>query len=237
MTEQETTGNGSGDPEDAAEDVEEQITSVGHFGGAGDGWAEGTDDGGETGENDGAAAILFIEVVSALQMAAAEEEGVFAFVESGAGRSSDPVAELIADDSAANYGKQPAEYERRDGNSSGCREDACGDQQGIAGEKEADEKAGLDEDDATNESGSAGADEFFQSFRVEQRADEVDKRIEHATWFLIRLARDAVKLKRERKGMDGTATREITAAGRENVHSHTVAENAEIAAGIHQENG
>src|ERR1700751_2529286 len=119
MTEQETTGNGSTDPEDAAEDVEEQITPVGHVGGAGNRRAKGTDDGGETGENDRAAAILFIEVVSALQMAAGEEEGGFALLERGAGRSSDPVAELIADDSAANYRKQPAKYERREGNSSG----------------------------------------------------------------------------------------------------------------------
>jgi hypothetical protein len=46
-----------------------------------------------------------------------------------------------------------------------------------------------------------------------------------------------VKLKRERKAMDGKPTQKMSAAGRENVHSPTVAENAEIAAGFHQQNG
>src|ERR1700740_489125 len=114
MTEQETAGNGRRDPEDTAEDVEEQITSIGHFGCAGDRRAEGTNDGREARENDGAAAIFFIENGTALQVAPPEEERGLAFVESGAGRAANRVAELIADDGAGNYRKQPMKNERRE---------------------------------------------------------------------------------------------------------------------------
>ena len=66
--------NCGGDPGDAADDVEHHVTRIRHFRGAGDRWAEGADDGDEAGEDDGAAAVLFVELMSALKMAAAEEE-------------------------------------------------------------------------------------------------------------------------------------------------------------------
>ena len=194
MAEQETAGNRGGDPEDAAKNIVDEIAPIGHFCGAGDGWTEGADDGGETGEDDGAAAILFIEVVGALQMVATEEERVFTFVKSGAGRAADPITELIANDGAGNDRKQPMKREGREGNSGGRGEDTGGNEEGIAGQKEADEKASFDEDDATDESGTAGADEFFQTFGVEERADEVDKGFEQAVWFLKCAANEAASL-------------------------------------------
>src|ERR1700751_4549351 len=78
-------------PEDASENVIAKILAVGHARGAGHGRAKGSNDGSETREDYGAAAVLLIEIVSALQMFAAEEERVFALVQRGACGAADPI--------------------------------------------------------------------------------------------------------------------------------------------------
>src|SRR5580658_3875090 len=65
-------------PENAAKNIEEQIARIRHLCCAGDRRTEGSHDGNETRENHSAAAVFFVEIVSALEMAAAEEKGVFA---------------------------------------------------------------------------------------------------------------------------------------------------------------
>src|SRR6201998_4021649 len=68
-------------PEDASQNVVAKIPAVGHARGASHRRAKGSNDGSETREDYGAAAVLLIEIMSALQMFAAEEERVFALVE------------------------------------------------------------------------------------------------------------------------------------------------------------
>src|SRR6266404_1803716 len=61
-------------PENSAENIERQIATVGHAGCASDRRAECSNDGNKTREDDGAAAVLFVEIVCALQMATPEKK-------------------------------------------------------------------------------------------------------------------------------------------------------------------
>src|SRR5579859_1978908 len=80
MAEGITAKDGGSNPEGAAHSIEEQIARIGHFCSSGDRGTKRSNDGDETGENHGAATVFFIEVMGALQMAAAEKEGIFAAV-------------------------------------------------------------------------------------------------------------------------------------------------------------
>src|SRR5260370_3622158 len=98
--------NHGADPKNPSKNVEGQVAGVRHLCRTGDGRAEGSNDGNEARENDGTAAIFFVEVVGALKMAAPEEERVFAAVESCTCRAANPVADLIAHDGASITGKR-----------------------------------------------------------------------------------------------------------------------------------
>src|SRR5246127_4961614 len=93
-------------PEDAAEDIENEVAGVGHSGGAGYRRAKRSDDGNEARQDDGPATIFFIEVMGALKMASPEKEGIFAPVQSGTGRAADPIADLVAYDGAQHNGQE-----------------------------------------------------------------------------------------------------------------------------------
>src|SRR5580704_14203795 len=141
------------DPGYAANDVEHDVSRVGHFRGAGYGRAEGAHDRDEASEDDGATAVLFIKLMGALEVAAAEEERVFLLIEGRTHRAADPIAELIADDGAGHYRKQKP-LQR---NNVGGGEDTGGDEQGIAGQEEADKESGFDEDNGVDQRSAAGA--------------------------------------------------------------------------------
>src|SRR5467141_1970732 len=95
-----------GNPKNPSTNVEGYVAGVGHLRGTGDGRAERSNDGNETRQDDGPAAIFFIEIMGALQVAAPEEEGLFAAVKSCTGRAANPVANLIAHDGAEHDGKK-----------------------------------------------------------------------------------------------------------------------------------
>jgi hypothetical protein len=65
------------------------------------------------------------------------------------------------------------------------REYPGSDEQGISREEKSHKETGLNEDDGTDELRPARLNELFQSFRVEKQMEKVEKRLEHATWFLI----------------------------------------------------
>src|SRR6266481_8763081 len=141
-------------PEDAAEDIEGEVTGVGHFGCAGDRRAERSNDGHEARENHGAPAILFIEIMGALEVASPEEERIFTVIQSRACGPADPVANLVAEDSAEHHwDKQPSQ-----GDDAASGKNASRDQEGISGEKKADEETGFNKNDGTDERGAARAD-------------------------------------------------------------------------------
>ena len=73
-TEEVAAENRRADPGDAAHDVEHHVARIGHFGGAGHRRAEGANDRNEAREDDCAAAVFFVEVVGALQVATTEQE-------------------------------------------------------------------------------------------------------------------------------------------------------------------
>src|SRR5216684_228199 len=137
-------------PENAAEDIESEVTSVRHSGSAGYRRAERSNDGNEAGENHGAPAILFVKIMGALEMAFPKEERIFAAIQCRTGGPADPVADLVADDGAEHHGdKQPSQ-----GDDAAGGKNARGDQQGISGKKKADEETGLNENDGANERGT-----------------------------------------------------------------------------------
>src|SRR5437879_2776509 len=127
------------DPEDAAKNVEEQIAGIRHVRNAGYGRAERANDRYKAGEDDGAAAIFFVEVMSALELASPEEERIFAAIQRRARRAADPIADLIAYDGAQHHGdKQPSQWD-----DAARRKNARSDQEGISGKEKADEETGL----------------------------------------------------------------------------------------------
>ena len=140
-------------PEDAAKNIEEKISRIRHFCGACDGRTKRSNDGDEARENYGPAAVFFVEIVGALEMAAAEKEGILAAVKCGAGGTANPVADLVAGD-GAEHDRQQKPLE---GNDARVGEDSGGDQKGVAWKEKADKKAGFDEDDGANERSAAGA--------------------------------------------------------------------------------
>src|SRR5260370_19657111 len=146
--------NHGADPKNPSKNVEGQVAGVRHLCRTGDGRAEGSNDGNEARENDGTAAIFFVEVVGALKMAAPEEERVFAAVESCTCRAANPVAALIAHDGAKHHRpKEPSERNEASG-----RKNARGDKPRNSWKKEADKEAGFDKNNGADERGPARAD-------------------------------------------------------------------------------
>jgi len=165
--------NHATNPKYTAKHVKKQIPRVGHSRGAGNGRTKRADNGDEAGQDYSSAAVLLVEIVRALQMTAAKQKRVFAFVEGRTGAASDPIAQLIAGDGAKHSGdEQPVKR-----NYLLTGKYACRDQQGIAREKKANEQAGLDKENARNNaakcSRSDPLDELFQTFRSVQRAKKM----------------------------------------------------------------
>src|SRR5258708_32859005 len=90
-------------PEDAAEDIESEVASVGHSGGAGYRRTEGSKDGYKAGENHRADAILFVKNVGALEGASPEKERGFATVQFCARRATEPITNLVPHDRAEHH--------------------------------------------------------------------------------------------------------------------------------------
>src|SRR6266851_3484059 len=141
-------------PEDAAEDIESEVASVGHSGGAGYRRTEGSNDGNKAGENHRASAILFVKIVGALEVASPEKERVFATVQCCARRAADPITNLVPHDGAEHHGQEQP-LQRDD---AGSGEYSCGNKKGIAGKKESYKKSSFDKDDHTDKGRAARAD-------------------------------------------------------------------------------
>jgi hypothetical protein len=148
------TKNGGANPKDSAKAIEKQVTRVSHFSGSSDWRAKGSNDRDKARENHGPAAVFFVEVVGALEMAAAEKEGVFTAIESNASGTANPIADLVASDGA----KHDRQQKPLEGNDAGVRKDAGGDQKRVAGKKKADEEAGFNKNDGADERSPSGAD-------------------------------------------------------------------------------
>jgi hypothetical protein len=142
------------DPEDSAADVENEVPSIRHFRRPGDRWAERSNDRNKARENHRPAPVFFVELMRALKMAAAEEEGIFPAVEGRAGRAANPISNLVTHNGRKHHGEQKP----LQGDDVGRRKNPCGDQQRITGEKKADKKSGFDENDAANERSAARTD-------------------------------------------------------------------------------
>src|SRR6266849_2914327 len=92
-------------PQNTSTNVEEEIAGIRHFRSAGDRRTERSNDRDEAREDHGAAAIFFVEIMSTLKMAAAEEERVLAAIESHARGAADPIANLIANNCTKHDGE------------------------------------------------------------------------------------------------------------------------------------
>jgi len=141
-------------PEDAAKNIEDQISQVGHSCGASNGRTERSNDRNEARKNHCPAAVFLIEIMGTLEMAAAKKEGIFAAVKCSAGRPADPVADLVA----CNRTNHDWEQKPLEGNDASVREDSGGDQKGIARKKKTYKEAGFYKDDGADQGSAAGAD-------------------------------------------------------------------------------
>lgn len=149
-----TTENRGPNPEDATKSVEKQIARVGHSCGTRDRGTERSNDGNEARENYGPASVFLVENMGALEMAAAEKQGIFAAIKGRASGAANPIADLITYDSAEHHRKQKP-LERNDP----CvGENARGDQKRITGKKKADKETGFDKDDGADERSASRAD-------------------------------------------------------------------------------
>jgi hypothetical protein len=143
--------DGAAAPDAAADNVIDEIARIAHRRRAGHRRAEGTHDGHEAGEDDGFAAVRFVELVRTFEMAPLEKERVLAAVERQASLSPDPIANLVA----GNRAERGQWQQRSDIQDMRGSEDSGRDQKGIAGKKEAEEKAGLDKHDGTDQKSPA----------------------------------------------------------------------------------
>src|SRR5712691_2288954 len=116
--------NHASDPEDSPKDVIAEIPRVRHLSGAGDRRAESPDDGNKASQDDRLSAVLFIEIVGAPQMAAAEKEGIFAAVQGVSGAASNPITELVAGDGAQGHQCHQGQ-KRSNGKVAGAGKNAC----------------------------------------------------------------------------------------------------------------
>src|SRR4029077_13540746 len=124
----EAAQNHGANPQRAAADIEAQVPEIGHRGSAGNGRAKGANDGDEARENHRPASVFLIKIVSALEVAAAEEERIFAAIQRWASGATNTVADLIADDGAQHdRQEQPAER-----NHPRCGENTRSDQERVA---------------------------------------------------------------------------------------------------------
>jgi hypothetical protein len=146
--------DGGGNPEGAPKNVVKKIARVRHFCRACNGRAERSDDGDEAREDYGAATVLLVEVMRALEMAASEKEGIFAAVKSGTSGAANPVANLVPRN-GAEHDREQEPFERND---SRVGENARSDEQGITRKKKAHEKACFYEKDGANERSAPRAD-------------------------------------------------------------------------------
>src|SRR5579885_1813924 len=160
-------------PDDAAENIEGHIAVVGHAGGAGHGRAEGANDGDEARENHGLAAVFFKKFVGALQMAAAENEGILALIKRGARRAANPITDLIAEDGAEGEGDNKGGKRNLAGGGKNSRRH----QQRITGKKKARAEAGLNENDHADDERAAPLN---QSLYVVNTMEEFADSLEHA---------------------------------------------------------
>ena len=182
VTEKIATQNHASYPQDAARYVVSEITGVRHGGGAGHGGTKGSNDRDESGEDDGLAAVLFVEISRAFEMASFEEERVFAFIKRSAGSAPNPVANLITHDGAEH--RREKHFGERDVPCGG--KDSRGYQEGVAGKKETNEKAGLDENNHANDERSPWTSLMNQSLNIVNGVEQVTDGFEQATWDPLR---------------------------------------------------
>lgn len=154
MTEKIAAEDHRSDPEDAPEDVERQVAAVVHLRRAGYRGTKRSNDGHKAGQNHSPPAVLLIKIVGALEVAAPEEERIVAAIERRPRRTSDPIADLVADDSAEHHRQE--QQPQRDYASGG--EDARGDEQGISWKKEADKESCFHKNNRADKGEPAGAD-------------------------------------------------------------------------------
>src|SRR5215469_3209491 len=147
MAKEITAKDHGSNPEDAAKNIECQISSIRHLRRAGNRRAKGANDRHKTSKNHGSAAIFFVKIMRALQMAAPEEKRIFAPVKRRSRGTPDPVADLVAGNRAKHHRrKQPLERNYARG-----RENAGGNQQGITGKEKAYKESSLDENNRANQ--------------------------------------------------------------------------------------
>src|SRR5688572_13339704 len=132
------------DPQRAADDVVDREHPVVHLGNPGHERREGADDWHEARKHDRLGAVLDIEVVRALDVLFLEEEGIVPDEDLWPGYASEPVVHCVAED------RRDIQRETKHVDihvQPGGDEQACCHQQRVTGQEEAEEEAGLNEDD------------------------------------------------------------------------------------------
>lgn len=164
-TEQIPTQYHAADPKNAAEKVKKQVARIRHARCASYRRTKRANDGYKACQNYGSSAVFFVKIVRSLQMTTSKKKRVFLSIDRRASSAANPVSQLVPDDCAENPGNQ----EPLEGHDVLAGEDSRGNQERIAGQKEAYEQPRFHKKNATNNSakckGSNPFDELFQAFR------------------------------------------------------------------------
>jgi hypothetical protein len=128
-------------PQESAEDVKNQISRIAHLRSPGDGRAEGPHNGNKARDDDGLWAVLFVELVRALQVLLLEKARILAAVQTLPRFAADEIAQLVACYGAqARWHEEPGKPDL-----ARSRKHPRRHQKGISGEKKPHEEARLDE--------------------------------------------------------------------------------------------
>ena len=122
-------------------------------------------------------------------MAFSEKQGIFALVKRRACGAANPVAELVSGNRASRHRKQPVREQRRQRNiENPVRYDARGDEKRVSRQEKSHKKSRFHENDCADERRPGLPYKFLEFCRIEEPVKKVEKRFEHATWFLFQIA-------------------------------------------------
>lgn len=156
-------------PEHAPDDVERDERAVVHPAHTGDDRREGPHDGHEAGQHQRLRAVLLEELVGLLDVLLLEEAGVRALEERGSHLPAEEIADLVTDD--RRQGDQDADQPQRVLQVARRHQQTRGEQQGVAGQEEADQQPGLGEHDEQEAGQPEGVEQIIrvQPARAERK--------------------------------------------------------------------
>jgi len=198
VAEQVTREGESRSPDHRADEVVEGVLAGVHVADAGGDRHEGAEDRDEAGEDHADSAELGEEGIGALDVRTAEHPALLAFEDLRPEPVADQVAHLSSEkgrEADREADPDDRDVDRRRSGGGGKREESGDDEEGIAGEQESDEQAGLGEDDEAHSDERVGPEPLDEGLRIQPR-DERRGQGSHEVKQRIRSSRRRVAKRR-----------------------------------------